>query len=125
MACICVVHVRRRQKARLLQKMHKRREEQGTKALQEKLAAYKALRIQEVQRQRVDMVAGNHASWVLTPAWWVPQVPEAEKARLREKMLKRRQEQDAKALQDKLAAAEAEWREAERREAGVSLHSPS
>ena len=33
------------------------------------------------------------------------QVPEAEKARLREKMEKRRREQDAKALQEKLAAS--------------------
>ena len=63
-------------------------------------------------------------SWVLTAAWLVPQVPEAEKARLREVMLKRRQEQDAKALQDKLAASEAQRREAERKEAGVSLHRP-
>ena len=58
-------------------------------------------------------------SWVLTTACLVLQVPEAEKARLREKMLKRRHEQDAKALQEKLAASEAQRREAQREEAGV------
>ena len=56
-------------------------------------------------------------------------MPEAEKARLREKMLKRRHEQDAKALQEKLAASEAQRREAQRREAqreeaGAPLHRP-
>ena len=54
----------------------------------------------------------------------MPQVPEAEKARLREKMLKRRHEQDAKALQEKLAASEAQRREAQREEAGAPLHRP-
>ena len=63
-------------------------------------------------------------SCVLTTACLVPQVPEAEKARLREKMLKRRHEQDAKALQEKLAASEAQQREAQREEAGVTLHRP-
>ncbi len=45
----------------------------------------------------------------------IAQVPAAEKARLREKMLKRREEQDAKALQEKLAASQ----EAAKQEAGV------
>ncbi len=45
----------------------------------------------------------------------IVQVPEAEKARLREKMLKRREEQDAKAMQEKLAASQ----EAAQQAAGV------
>ena len=47
------------------------------------------------------------------------QVPEAEKARLREKMEMRRREQDAKALQEKLAASEAARLDFERQEAGA------
>lgn len=46
-------------------------------------------------------------------------MPEAEKARLREKMEKRRREQDAKALQEKLAASKAARLDFERREAGA------
>lgn len=49
------------------------------------------------------------------------QVPEAEKARLREKMEKRRREQDFKALQEKLAASEAARLDFERQEAGALL----
>ena len=47
------------------------------------------------------------------------QVPEAERTRLREKMMKRREEQDAKALQEKLAASQVQRQEAAKLEAGL------
>jgi hypothetical protein len=47
------------------------------------------------------------------------QVSEAEKVRLREKMEKRRREQDARALQERLVQSEAARLDFERREAGA------
>ena len=47
------------------------------------------------------------------------QVPEAERTRLREVMMKRREEQDARALQEKLAASQAQQQEAAKQEAGM------
>lgn len=64
---------------------------------------------------------GGSEKGVAVLRWTCGQVPEAEKARLREKMLKRREEQDAKALQEKLAASEAARQEAEKQEAGLAI----